>query len=142
MSKLRISQKLEILTALFKRTPLRPVLNKFTDEELVEAHEFLWDKLVEIHYLTQQGEFIREAVTKYMVPSATYQHQQGCDLRLDYCKGVECIWSNPGCAGNKVKNNMEVMAQVITQYLDSARSIAPVLDFKQKAPVMDSWILQ
>ncbi len=142
VANLRISQKLEVLTALFKKKPLRPILDVFTDTELVDAHEFLWNKLVEIHYLTQKTEFVREEVTKYMVPSATYQHQQGCDLRLDYCKGVECIWSNPGCAGNKVKNNMEVMARVITRYLDSANSEVSAFDGSIKIQEMSSWILQ
>jgi hypothetical protein len=111
---------------------LRPILDRLNDAELVEAHEFLWQKLVEFHYLTQKVEFVREDVTKQMTPSATYQHQQGCDLRLDYCKGVECIWSNPVCAGNKVKNNMEVMAKVIRGYLESANFIDHHFRFKLK----------
>jgi hypothetical protein len=116
---LSLSQKLDIMTALFNRCPVRPILEGFTTQQLVEAHGFLWDKLVELHYLTQKREFVREEVTRHMVPSATDQHQQGCDLRLDYCKGVECIWSNPICAGNKVKNNIEVMAKTIIRYLES-----------------------
>jgi hypothetical protein len=141
-NKLKISQKVEILLALFRRTPLRPLLDGLTDAELVAAHEFLWSKLVEIHYLTQDSEFVREEVTKQMVPSATYQHQQGCDLRLDYCKGVECIWSNPVCAGTKVKNNMEVMARIISRYIDS-KSMRPSV-FEQHANFreMSPWILQ
>ncbi len=119
---LKTSQKLDLMIVLFNRKPLRPILDRLSDAELVEAHEFLWQKLVEFYYLTQKGEFVREDVTKHMTPSAAYQHQQGCDLRLDYCKGVECIWSNPVCAGNKVKNNMEVMAKVIRGYLESVTS--------------------
>jgi hypothetical protein len=37
---------------------------------------------------------------------------------------VECIWSNPICAGNKVKNNMEVMARQIFKYFDGANDTA------------------
>jgi hypothetical protein len=55
-----------------------------------------------------------------MISSAKYQRQQNCDLRLDYCKGVECVWSNPICAGNKVKMNMEVMAEHIRSFLSGA----------------------
>jgi hypothetical protein len=106
-----------MLSALLAQEPIRPILDGLGDGELVEAHQFLWNKLVEIHYLTQKRQFTREEVTKRMMPSATYQHQQKCDLRLDYCKGVECIWSNPICAANKVKNNIEVMARTITSYL-------------------------
>lgn len=119
-SELKISQKLELLVAIFNRQSIRTILDTFTSKQLVEAHGFLWDKLVEIHFLTQRREFVREEVTKKMLPSAVYQHQQGCDLRIDYCKGVECIWSNPVCAGNKIKNNMEVMANTIVEYLDSS----------------------
>ncbi len=117
---LKISHKLDILRAVFNREPIHTILKGLTSSQLIEAHQFLWDKLVEIHYLTQEKEFIREDITKKMVPSATYQQQQGCDLRLDYCKGVECIYSNPICACKKVKNNMEVMARTINNYVDSS----------------------
>ncbi|MFQ5865293.1 MAG: hypothetical protein ACE5IW_08715 [bacterium] len=119
---LLLSQKLELMAALFNRKSLRPILEGFGVKQLVEAHAFIWDKLVELHYLTQRREFVREEVTKKMMPSATYQCEQGCDLRQDYCKGVECIWSNPICAGNKVKNNIEVMAKTIMDYLDTCSS--------------------
>ena len=86
--------------------------------------------MVEFHIRTQDREFYREAVTSQMIPSAKYQKMQGCDLRIDHCKGVECIWSNPVCAGNKVKNNMEVMARQIFAYFDggSARSTVAASD--------------
>jgi hypothetical protein len=111
--------RFDLLLSTFKRQSIRPILDLLDIAELVEAHSFLWDKLVELFYLTQEGEFRRESVTSLMISSATYQRQQGCDLRLDYCKGVECIFSNPECAGNKVKNNMEVMATVMSRYLES-----------------------
>ncbi len=122
ISSLKTSQKLGLLTTVFQHRRIRPLLDTFENHLLVEAHGFLWDKLVEVHYMTQSTDFERETVTRHMVSSAAYQRQQGCDLRLDYCKGVECIWSNPNCAGNKVKANMEVMARVISGYLKSCES--------------------
>ncbi len=119
---LQLSQKLELLVTVFNRQPIRPFLDTLTTPQLVEAHSFLWDKMVEFHVRTQPREFRREEVTRKMMPSAKYQRMQGCDLRIDYCKGVECIWSNPVCAGNKVKNNMEVMAQHILGYFDAKGS--------------------
>lgn len=118
---LKNSHKLDLMVALFNRKPIRTILDNLSSFQLVEAHQFLWDKLVEMHFLTQKTNFVREEVTRQMVSSATYQKKQGCDLRLDYCKGVECIWSNPDCAGNKVKNNMEVMAKIVHQYFDSCK---------------------
>lgn len=118
---LTFSQRLEIIVSIFKNQPLQPVLEKLSTPQLVQAHNFLWDKMVEFHVTTQPREFRREEVTKKMLPSAKYQRQQNCDLRLDYCKGVECIWSNPICAGNKVKMNMEVMAVHIRSFLTGAK---------------------
>jgi hypothetical protein len=114
---LTFSQRLEIVVRVLNRQPLQPVLDKLSTAQLVQAHNFLWDKMVEFHVKTQQREFRREEVTRKMISSAKYQHVQNCDLRLDYCKGVECIWSNPICAGNKVKLNMEVMAEHIRRLL-------------------------
>ena len=117
---------LEIMVCLFSGRKLRPVLDKLTTPQLVQAHNFLWNKLIEFHYKTQRREFSREDVTRRMVPSAKYQKMQNCDLRLDFCKGVECIWSNPECAGNKVKNNMEAMADHIRSFslTTSSRPVA------------------
>ena len=114
---LTFSQRLEILIELLQRRPIRGVLEKLSTPQLVQAHNFLWNRMVEFHLRTQTSEFRREEVTRKMVPSAKYQRMQSCDLRIDYCKGIECIWSNPVCAGNKVKNNMEVMAEQIGEYL-------------------------
>jgi hypothetical protein len=118
---LTFSQRLEIVVSVFKNQPLQPILDQLSTSQLVQAHNFLWDKMVEFHVQTRsRGEFRREEVTKKMIPSAKYQRMQNCDLRLDYCKGVECIWSNPICAGNKVKLNMEVMAGHIRSILNEA----------------------
>ncbi|RMD86628.1 MAG: hypothetical protein D6813_14710 [Calditrichaeota bacterium] len=119
---LSIGQKFELMVTILKGYPIRQILDSYDTKQLVEAHQFLWDKMVEIHYMTQDREFVREEVTRKMTPSAVYQRQQGCDLRIDYCKGVECIWSNPICAGNKVKNNMEVMAQTIVEYISNSKT--------------------
>ncbi len=124
--KLTFGQKLELMVRLINRQAIRPFLDSLSIPQLVQAHHFLWDAMVEIHARTQDHEFRREDVTRHMIPSAKYQKMQGCDLRIDYCKGVECIWSNPICAGNKVKNNMEVMAQQIMKYFDAAAR-TPVL---------------
>ncbi len=116
---LLLSQKLAIISAVFNRKEIRPILDDFSSsEQLVEAHEFMWDKLVEFHYLTQKGQFSRTHVTQNMMPSTTYQKKKKCDLPKEYCKGVECIWSNPDCAGEKIKNNMEVIAKTIIGYIE------------------------
>jgi hypothetical protein len=140
-AELQPSHKLLILCNIFKRKSIRPVLDEFTPGQLVESHAFLWDKLIEIHSLTQEKMFRREDVTKEMMASAAYQRQQGCDLRLDYCKGVECIWSNPVCAGDKVKNNMDVMAKTVMRYLDSAVS-RQESNLKERRRGGESWALE
>jgi hypothetical protein len=111
--------RLDLIVRALSGIELRSLLDKLDSGQLVEAHDFLWDKLVELFYETQEGEFDRAVVTAQMTPSAQYQKEQNCDLRLEYCKGVECVWSNPECAGNKIKNHMEVMARVIHGYVRS-----------------------
>lgn len=118
--------RLEIIVAALQGRSLRALLERLTTTQLVQAHEFLWSKLVELHYQTQTHEFQREIVTRKMTPSARYQKLQNCDLRLDYCKGVECIAVNPVCAGNKVMNNMEVMAAHIFGLMNGAKRLTVV----------------
>ena len=127
---LTFRHRLEIIVAVLEGQPLRAFLDRLTATQLVQAHEFLWSKLIELHYQTQPQEFQREAVTRKMVPSARYQKLQNCDLRLDYCKGVECIWVNPQCAGNKVMNNMEVMAEHIFGLFNKDRRLTVVRELE------------
>jgi len=122
VDKLTFGQKLEMMVRLINRQSIRSLLDTLSTTQLVQAHHFLWDMMVEIHFRSQEHIFRREDVTQKMIPSAKYQKMQNCDLRIDYCKGVECIWSNPECAGNKVKNNMEVMAQYIIELFDQANT--------------------
>ena len=124
--------RLEIIVTVLAGQPLRLFLEGLNATQLVQAHEFLWSKLVELHYQTQPREFQREAVTRKMTPSARYQKLQNCDLRLDYCKGVECIGVNPQCAGNKVMNNMEVMAAHIFGLLRQERRLTAVREMETK----------
>ncbi|MCA9741736.1 MAG: hypothetical protein H6695_03935 [Deferribacteres bacterium] len=125
--KLSLGQKLELIVRLINRQTIRSFLDTLTTHQLAQAHSFLWDLMVEFHVQTQNREFQREEVTSEMVSSAKYQKMQNCDLRIDHCKGVECIWSNPICAGTKVKNNMEVMARQIFKYFDGVKDAAHVL---------------
>ena len=130
---LSFRQRLEIIVGLFTGESLRPIFDKLSPSQLVEAHDFLWDKLVEFHYKTQSREFRRDEVTRKMVPSTEYQKLQNCDLWLDYCKGVECIWSNPVCASNKIKNNMEVMAEHIRGLLTPGQQSVTTTEEKRYA---------
>lgn len=123
---LSFRHRLEIIVTALQGRSLRALLERLTTTQLVQAHEFLWSKLVELHYQTQTHGFQREIVTRKMIPSARYQKLQNCDLRLDYCKGVECIAVNPACAGNKVMNNMEVMAAHIHSLMKDERRLTIV----------------
>ncbi|MCA9730853.1 MAG: hypothetical protein H6696_10205 [Deferribacteres bacterium] len=117
---LNFGQKLEIIVRLINRQSLLPFFDTLDSSELVDAHNFLWDTMLTIHSRTQSHEFRRDEVTKKMISSAQYQKMQGCDLRIDYCKGVECIWSNPECAGKKIKANLDIIAQQIMKYFNQA----------------------
>ena len=116
---LTFRHRLELTVYLLHGQSLRPLLDKLTSSQLTKAQNFLWDKLVEFHYKTQDQEFDRDTVTNKMMPSAQYQNMQKCDLRLDYCKGAECIWTHPVCAGNKIKMNMEVVAKHICSFFEN-----------------------
>ncbi|KAA3614625.1 MAG: hypothetical protein DWQ05_15125 [Calditrichaeota bacterium] len=115
-------QKLEIIIRLINRQSLLPFFETLNTSELVETHDFLWDTMLAIHSRTQSQEFRRDEVTKKMVSSAKYQKMQGCDLRIDYCKGVECIWSNPECAGKKIKANLDIISQQIMKYFNQEKA--------------------
>jgi len=110
------SHKLEIMVRLLSNQSIKPLLSRLGPPQLVQAHQFLWDSMVDFHARAQKSKFHREIVTQKMKSSVVYQREKGCDLRLDNCKGVECIWSNPECAAEKIINNMDVMGSQIMGY--------------------------
>lgn len=118
---LKPSQKLQILYNLFNHKPLDEMIDSMTNQEVVALQKFVWDKTVEFGLKTRGKDFDKTEITGRMVPTPIYQRQQGCTERIYNCKGTTCIYSNPNCARKKIKGQVQVMGDVIAEYLEEER---------------------
>jgi len=91
-------------------------IRKLKPREVLEAFNFLWDFLMKLG--SELGTPVhRDEVTAKMVPTSTYQYNVGCNERLDYCRANICIYTNPVCASNKLRGNLEAIRAMLSKLL-------------------------
>lgn len=118
---LKTSKKLEIVYCMFTGKPLNPLIDGLLAREVIEFQGFVWDRTVEMGLKVRGTKFERREITARMTPTANFQRQQGCSERIYYCKGTHCIHSNPACAKQKIKEQVDVMGEVFRGYIKSAK---------------------
>lgn len=92
------------------------VLKGLKPREVLEAQVFIWDFLFRLSK-DRDLDLSREAITKRMMPTSTYQYNVGCNERLDYCRANICIYTNPVCASNKLRGQLEALRSLLSEQL-------------------------
>jgi len=94
----------------------REELRRLKPREVLEAQVFIWDFLFRL--AKERGlELSREAITRRMMPTSSYQYSVGCNERLDYCRANICIYTNPVCASNKLRGQVEALRSLLSELL-------------------------
>jgi hypothetical protein len=94
----------------------RKYLDHLSPEEVLEAQVYVWDFLMQL--AAEKGVVMsRTDVTKRMIPTSTWQYSVGCNERMDYCRANICLYTNPTCAANKLKSQMEALRRIISELL-------------------------
>jgi len=114
---LKLSDRLEIICHLFRGEKISNLIDKFDDHSVSGLQKFLWEKTVEFGIVCRGKNFNRKEVTRKMTPTAVFQVQQRCTQSLYNCKATQCIFSNPKCARKKIKEHVDVMTEVIWEYI-------------------------
>jgi len=120
-TELKTGKKLEIVYFLFTGKPLGSLMDALSTREVIESQRFVWDRTVEMGIKVRGNQFDRKEITRKMTSTPKYQSQQNCTERVYYCKGTHCIHSNPDCARNKIKQQLDVMGEVFQGYIKSAK---------------------
>ncbi|TKJ40477.1 hypothetical protein CEE37_09190 [candidate division LCP-89 bacterium B3_LCP] len=101
------------------------ILEPLNPHQLVPLQQFLWDKIFEISANILGRRIEPYFITDRMEPPANYMHRMGCQEREDYCIANICFGSNPVCAAGKLRGEIEVMRQILTEfrkeYLESVK---------------------
>jgi len=94
----------------------RQELSHLQPREVLEAQVFLWDFCLR---LSQEREktLNRSQITARMVGTPSYQYSVGCNERVDYCRANICVYTNPVCASNKLRGQMEALRELLAELL-------------------------
>jgi CheY-like chemotaxis protein len=91
-------------------------IQHLTPYQLVELQRFLWDRIFEIAANVLGRRIESYYITDRMEPPANYMRRVGCQEREDYCIANECFSSNPLCAAEKIRGELDVMRQIIVEF--------------------------
>jgi len=90
------------------------LLDTFRPRELVEVQVILWNYVMDFSSVVGKN-FTRSNLAGRMEPTSNYQYRVGCQERIDYCRGNICLNTHPNCAGDKLKNQIKVLRQIILE---------------------------
>ena len=114
---LRLSDRFEIIYDLLYGKKIGHLIDKFDDHGVSGLQKFLWEKTVEFGIVCRGKNFDRKEVTRKMTPTTVFQLQQRCTQSIYNCEATQCIFSNPKCARKKIKEHVDVMTEVIWEYI-------------------------
>ena len=117
---LPISIRLLIFQLIFSGKPVSAVIDELDDEQCILLQQFVWDKAIEFGIKSKGKNFSRKDITSRMLASSAYQQQQKCTEPLYTCKASYCIQSHPECARLKIKGQVDVMGEVIREFVQTS----------------------
>jgi len=114
---LKPAEKVDILCKLLKGEKVGDLVDKYDNRGVIGMQNFLWETTAEFGIICRGKNFSRKEITRKMTPTSKYQEKQGCKERTYNCKGTQCILSNPECARKKIKEQVEVFAESVQEYI-------------------------
>jgi FixJ family two-component response regulator len=91
-------------------------VNKLGPHNLAAIHGYVWDKVFETSAELLDRRIEPFFITDRLEPAPNYMRRMGCMERMDYCKAGVCIQSNPLCASNRLRAELEVMRGVLVEF--------------------------
>ena len=114
---LKPTEKIDIFYKLINGEKISPVLDKFETRSVIGMQRFLWDIAAEFGVISRGKNFSRKEITRKMTSTSKFQQQQACNEKAFNCKGTQCIYTKPDCARQKIKEQVDVLADVVKEYI-------------------------
>ena len=91
---------------------VEPVIASFSAPQLVELENYLWKEATEYAQNTLQKKLAREFITRRIEPTSSYHRRQICSEPLIACRANYCVYSNPNCAGRKLREHIQAISSI------------------------------
>jgi len=121
-SSLKPAEKVDILCKILKGEKVDHFVDKFDTRGVIGLQHFLWETAAEFGVICRGRNFSRKEITRKMTPTNKYQQKQDCTERAYYCKGTQCIISNPECARKKIKEQINIITESVQEYIRIERN--------------------
>ena len=118
---LKTNIKLQAICAIMNQTQVSRIIENLSIPEIIEFQKYIWDLTVEFGIKVKGKKFTRKEITRHVPSTAEFQKRMGCPEKVYYCKGTHCITINPDCATKKIKEHVDIMAEVIRGFIQSAK---------------------
>lgn len=117
---LQTNIKLQAIHRIMNQKPVSQIIDNLSIPQIIEFQKYMWDLTVEFGIKVRGKKFTRKEITRHIPPTAEYQKRMDCPEKVYYCKGTHCIMINPDCATKKIKEHVDIMAEVIRGFIQSA----------------------
>ncbi len=95
------------------------MLTTFTAPQLQEVRSFLMDEVVYLSRELDETPKTISSIKEMFEPIPNYYYRQDCREPLEACYNETCLASNPTCFSRKMKGQIEVLLDLLHQYLQT-----------------------
>jgi hypothetical protein len=117
-NKLGMVRKTEILLKLVNgEDGLEEIYSKLSAFQMQDLRNFLEHQI--LHFSARQDEppLTLAEIKSRLEPIPNYYYKQDCREPLDSCYNETCIASYPGCFSKKMKTHLNVILELLNEYL-------------------------
>ena len=119
-NKFSLLQKAEFLVKLLTNQDSEELISGLSASQLQKLRDFLENELL---FLTwhDAAQLTREQLKSKYKPIPDYYYSYDCRESLDSCYNEACLASNPNCFSRKVKEQITITMDLLSQYLRKER---------------------
>ncbi|MDZ7371422.1 MAG: hypothetical protein ONB12_09650 [candidate division KSB1 bacterium] len=117
-----IGVKLQLLRHLLTGTPPQSFLDNLTAAQMIAAHQFIWEKTLEIGIQLLGDKFSQSAVVKRIQSIEAYKIAAGCSEPQQRCETNACLDEHPECVHRKLKLQIENLCDFAAATLQLVKS--------------------
>jgi hypothetical protein len=108
--------KLELLHCLFSNRSPGDVLPSLSPEEIVSAHQFIWEKTIEFGIRSRGKNFSQDELISYCQKN-TVPVPEACRNKPHLCYSIACLLQQRDCALPRISAQIDCLCKMARAYL-------------------------
>ncbi|RPI03916.1 MAG: hypothetical protein EHM72_00125 [Calditrichaeota bacterium] len=109
--------QLQLLRYMLTGSSPSAIIDAMQAFELIPSYQFVWEKTLELGIRIKGDHFSQSDIFKRLKTSEQYKMEIGCAEPLQRCEANDCLFQNPDCLKNKLKEQIISLYRMISEYL-------------------------